>query len=409
MGVPLPAEIQVTELAGGVRYTLPRRRLGAFHALGFVFIAFGLLFTSVPLFMTGFVLRQWLQAGGPPWVATIFVLFLVPFVVAGGVVITHGVFILAGFCEIEIRDGRLRAVERAGPFRWMPTRPIAVERVRKLVVGAGLKGRSIERPAEHHEGQISGGPQADVGVLLAECAEAKPRALVRGYPCDWLWAVADDLAPRLAPITIDSRSDLQKPVVEVTPAPLDLEAFSERVEQPAGSESVLETHADGLTLTVPPAGIRRGSKGLFFFSLLWLAITLASGGSFVAAVINGRIAGWETLVPVCIIFVFIAVGVGMLLGAINMGRRRAVFAVVGETLMVLQTGIFGSKRREWKSEHIADIRTGPSGMKVNNMDVIELQILQRNGKKFGMLAGREVPELQWLATLLRRALRVPPD
>jgi hypothetical protein len=98
-----------------------------------------------------------------------------------------------------------------------------------------------------------------------------------------------------------------------------------------------------------------------------------------------------------------------LLGAINMGRRRAVFAVVGETLMVLQTGIFGSKRREWKSEHIADIRTGPSGMKVNNMDVIELQILQRNGKKFGMLAGREVPELQWLATLLRRALRVPPD
>ena len=45
--------------------------------------------------------------------------------------------------------------------------------------------------------------------------------------------------------------------------------------------------------------------------------------------------------------IFVLAGVGMVLGAINMGRRRAVLAVVGGRLLVLQTGPFGSKRREW--------------------------------------------------------------
>jgi hypothetical protein len=181
-------------------------------------------------------------------------------------------------------------------------------------------------------------------------------------------------------------------------------AVRERSEQPADSKAVLETHADGLTITVPPAGVWRGSKGLFSSSLLVLAFTLVLGG-VVAAAIGGRMeeVGWRELV----LLLFPAVGIGMLLGAINMGTRRAVFAVVGETLMARQTGIFGSKRRKWKREQIADIRTGRSRMDSNRTRVIELQIVRHSGKKFRMLAGREVPELQWLATVLRSALRVP--
>jgi hypothetical protein len=173
----------------------------------------------------------------------------------------------------------------------------------------------------------------------------------------------------------------------------------------------LEQQADGLTLTLPAAGVWRGSKGLFGFSLLWLALTLPGAGGFLAAALSGGMkgTGWGALLPLCILALFLVIGISLLLGAINMGKRQAVFAVVGETLMVLYTGIFGSKRQEWKREQIADIRTGPSGIEVNHTPEIELQILPHSGKKFGMLAGREVQELQWMATVLRRALRVPQE
>jgi hypothetical protein len=46
-------------------------------------------------------------------------------------------------------------------------------------------------------------------------------------------------------------------------------------------------------------------------------------------------------------------------------------------------------------------------MAVNNVPIIELQIHPRAGKTAGFFAGRDEPELRWLATELRRALAVP--
>ena len=94
----------------------------------------------------------------------------------------------------------------------------------------------------------------------------------------------------------------------------------------------------------------------------------------------------------------------MMLGAINMGRRRAAMAVANGALMVIQTGIFGSKRREWQQAEIKTIRVGPSGMEVNDRPVMQLQIVPVAGKPFGVLTGRDVAELEWMATLLRQAL-----
>src|SRR5262249_28678608 len=104
--------------------------------------------------------------------------------------------------------------------------------------------------------------------------------------------------------------------------------------------------------------------------------------------------------------VFWPAGIGLLLGGINMGRRRAVLAVVGDQLMVMQTGIFGAKKRHWSRKRIAPIITGSSGMEVNETPVIELQIVPRDGKKFGMLAGRKERELGWLAEMLRYELNM---
>jgi hypothetical protein len=52
---------------------------------------------------------------------------------------------------------------------------------------------------------------------------------------------------------------------------------------------------------------------------------------------------------------------------------------------------------------------GPSGMKVNNRDVMELQVMLTSGKKLGLLSQRTDDELAWMASLLRIGIRVPSD
>ena len=100
-------------------------------------------------------------------------------------------------------------------------------------------------------------------------------------------------------------------------------------------------------------------------------------------------------------------GIGLLLGGLNMGLRRAAIAFTSGTLMVIQTGLFGSKQRQWMYDAVAAVRAGPSGMTVNDQPVLELQIFGKEPSKFGMLAGRGDPELLWLASELREALGVP--
>jgi hypothetical protein len=102
---------------------------------------------------------------------------------------------------------------------------------------------------------------------------------------------------------------------------------------------------------------------------------------------------------------FWLIGVVMVLGAINMGRRKAAIAIAGGQLMAMQTGIFGSKKQEWEATEVTSIHAGPSGMEVNDRPVLELQIIGQ-GKKFGLLCGRSDEELHWLAALLRQELGI---
>jgi hypothetical protein len=47
-------------------------------------------------------------------------------------------------------------------------------------------------------------------------------------------------------------------------------------------------------------------------------------------------------------------------------------------------------------------------LKVQGVPVVELQVQPIKGERFGLLAGRDRAELQWLATTVRRELHVPP-
>jgi hypothetical protein len=183
-------------------------------------------------------------------------------------------------------------------------------------------------------------------------------------------------------------------------------AIDDVVPQPPANTTIkIDRFSDGLTITVPPAGLWRGTRGLFFFALIWNGFISVITAVFVLAMFSSktpdRIAYF--IFP-AFMSLFWLVGIGLLLGAINMGRRQAAIAVTAGRLMVIQSGPFGTKQRDWAAEQIAKLFAGPSGMEVNEAPVLELQIVGSDSKKFGLLAGRSDDELKWMAAELRAAL-----
>jgi hypothetical protein len=175
--------------------------------------------------------------------------------------------------------------------------------------------------------------------------------------------------------------------------------------QPAGSNAVLETQADGITVTLPPAGLWRGTRGFFPFSVAWCA--LLGIGTLALLVIQPPLGEglWTVLL---VLTAFWIGGIVFLLVGLNMGLRRAVLEVSGDTLRIVQTGLQGTHSREWHRGELVDVRADTSSYEVNDVPLLELQIVPRSGRKHKMLVGRPDDELKWLAAELRRALALSP-
>jgi hypothetical protein len=323
-------------------------------------------------------------------------------VLAGLWVVRLGLFILAGHSEIEVAHGWLHAIERAGPVRWSRRRRI--DDIRRLAVKRAADAQDRQPAEVRHLARLP----IDLSAIAVECEKKSPLLAAAGYPHEWLLALAHDLSRRCELAALESPN---KPRIVVADLGDEQAQQAEALQKPAGSNITLEEHADGVTLHVPPAGLWKGSKGLFAFSLLWNGFMTIVTGGFVWALLAGGAGHLDALIFVAFIAAFWAVGLGLMLAGINMGRRCAVLGVVGnDHLLVLQTGIFGSKRREWDRGQLEEIRAGPSGIETNGVPIIELQIIPRRGKKVGLLAGRENDELHWLAAVLRHSLRLDqPD
>lgn len=397
MSEALPSEIEVNELAGGAYYRLPRRQLGGFRWLGVFLVLFGLFFAGAAIAWKVFMVGIFWGGGNNAfdWIGILFALLGIPFVLAGLAVVGAGLAILIGRSEIEVQDGRLRGIERVGPFHYSWKRPI--DQIRQLVVSASNARVNGKR--------VTSGSLAEMSAIKVECKEAGPILLAPGYPRSWLGPLANDLSRRcsLQEPTAASEPAAAVPVVEEEPEE-ESARFIEREEQPVDSLVTLEQDATGVTLTVPPAGVWRGSSGFFVFGLIWCGII---GGISLIYLFAGaaKEGGW---VLVLVLGLFWLTGFGLLLGGLNMGKRRAVLAVVSNRLLILQTGIFGSKRREWSKEELSHVDVGPSGIEVNDVPVLELQVFPKEGSKLGLLAGRGNDELYWLATMLRKALKLQP-
>src|SRR3954447_2841129 len=89
--------------------------------------------------------------------------------------------------------------------------------------------------------------------------------------------------------------------------------------QPAGSQVAIERFADGVTIKVPPAGLFGGTQGLFVFAILWNGIIGVITAVMLAAFFGkGAKADESVWIAPAILSIFWLVGIGVLLGSINM-------------------------------------------------------------------------------------------
>jgi hypothetical protein len=395
--VPSPesATVEVRNLPEGIELEFPRRSLGALRFLGLFLVGFGLVFSGFAVhWIRGAIGFSSHDDSSFNAAKLIFALFGVPFFVAGMVPIGMGFFILFGHTVIEWGNGVLKTTERAGPFWWTQKRKTAG--LERLLVALSSDKMQGARPAKSQSSTLN------LATLTAEFSDAKPLPLAVGYPPEWLQLAANHLAARSATPFQTTALPQRIPKVETVQAgAMTLE--NDTVEaQPPDSKIRCEQGNGRQLFVIPPAGLIKGSKGLFVFSVIWCGFI----GVIAGFALFGNHDKSEFWIPTLFFLVFLAVGVGMMLGAIQMGRRRAMLSAGRDGVSIVVAGIFGIKRWDWTEGQVAFIRTGPSGMEVNNQPVIELQIHPANGKKKGFLAGRNVDELKWLATRLRQELAV---
>jgi len=292
-----------------------------------------------------------------------------------------------GRCRVRWRDGRLTVSDSVGLLGWRRRMPRAAIRKFAVTAGASSNGRPVTT-----------GPLAAMASLVAEFDKGKPRIVAAGYPREWLEAIAADLSARAG------RSQPAPPQIEVVDARENPPQFRDVVDKPADSKVVIQRHDASIVLEVPPAGLGKGSMGLFPFASLWCLFMAA----FTSAVLFGKqvnpAKGSSPVWPFLV--VFWAVGLGMMASAVNLGRRRATLTAGHSGLTVVQTGPFGVKRREFRRGDIATIRADASNVRVHHSRVLELQIHLVTGKKVGLFVGRDTGELRWMATELRNALGV---
>jgi hypothetical protein len=283
--------------------------------------------------------------------------------------------------ELAVVRGELR-VSRQKAFR-VDKRSWARHQVADIRVG---------RQEEHD------GPDTFLLVIEPYPGEGKPFRLNVHGEADARWlATTLHRALRLPDLTPEQKAT----------------AFLERDQQPAGSRIVLERTTQRLTLSVPATGL--------WYAQAWdysVSSVLSAG---ITALCAALIPWFE---PEGVIYTFLIImGPALFLIALvcfveayRRATRAVALTVVGDTLFARLTSLFGTRIRQWRRTSVSDIRVGRtvdgtvSNPRIRQMvldshdPTWELQIHLKNGNIVRMLDDYGDAELQWLATMVRRAL-----
>ena len=375
----LPPEIAVTDAGNeSVTFALPRRPLGPIRLVGLLFLAAGGLFLYWVVRMGQANLR-----GNKPLGVEDYVMLGLGCLLGLGAYFPFwlGLCILAGRREISLRGGKLRATERVGPF-WQ-TKRWPLDKLSRVEIVAFFPSAAAPQ-----DGSLLGRLYALCGLLT----DGTRFMIAPGYPRALLAPVAAEIARRC-----NAKFDGEQPKVTVAALvrhdPLD-DWNEVTAAKPALSRAVVEEYPEGMTITLPPAGFGAGGRTMLVIGVLTGGVPMA-----ITALARG--------VPWFVDGIFALMGVvGVLLAVhgVRVARRRAVIAIVGPKLLILQTGLIRSKERSWETADLETVRVGKSGIEINEQPVLELQVVPRVGLKYGLLAGRDVAEIAWIAAELRRRL-----
>ncbi len=403
-----PNYIQTRQSTHGYVHSFPPRDLGKARGLGVAFIIFGLFTTAFMTFwMIGPIRSGWNNGDNIEWFPIIFGLLGTPGIVVGLGLIFFGFGIVNNWlrCEVIVSGDTLTSIERVGPLRWKRKRPLAD--VERFVLTDAMSSRN----AQDSEVEIPASLQ-NLAAIRVEGDTIKPMLLAPGFSRALLEPFAKQLAEaagaKVPTRLVDHSTTTHIEVVNEEPgSKADPDTENPLVfEQPVDSTVVFQGRSDGVSFAVPPAGLFKGSKGLFAMAILWNGIIgLVAGGIAYGHFKDGDKIN-DLWIPALFISAFVAVGVGLLMAAINMGRRQAAIVTRGGELMIKRTGPFKSRDDAWRAEELSAIRVGPSGMSVNDVPVMELQIHPKEGKKTGLLSQLDDEELDWIAAHLRKALKV---
>jgi hypothetical protein len=397
----LAPPVEVFETPGGHIYRLPPRALGAARA----FAVFPLLIAVTGC--AGLIQLYLSQAARGPfndWMWGLLILLGLVWARGFYMLVSVAAAILAGRTEIEVRhDGAVRAFDRTGWFRvrWGRLPPGAVQRfvLKPFVTPKDTNGRPLPVRLWH---------------LTAESVRGWKVWLAPGHSRAVLTELAKLLATQCSVAAPEPEPD---PGAEPPPAvpPVAVPVVVEEPEvpgrdvpdQPPTSRVVAERHPDGVTMTVPPLGLRKANGGLILMGLLFTAIGgFILVGSLVQLFLPNAKVALGAVIPGAVFFI---VGSVFFITSLNTGLKKVVVAVVGDRLLTFETGLFGSRRREFTRAGLLDIACRPSNVSVNNKPLPQIQIVTLDKSKTGLLTGRDEPELMWIATVLRHALGLPSE
>lgn len=409
---------------------LPRREIGPWRWIAVVPLLLGLGVAAAPL---GFVLTA--LSFDDAFVSVLFLGFALLFLAPGVGLIWVALTVWIGGTRIHLDDRWVVVSEGVGPFRKRWKREL--DDLAGVVVGMPQGGVKHKRwrvddidPDRLTAATLPGmdGPRSAITLLREGGAE--PLLVAPGYRHATLVPVAESIVDQLKadrrialferygdrPVLLSAPLDAATPLSGLAnladdPAAEEAHADGEDIPpQPAGSRCVLETRDHGLTVTVPPAGVLKGSKGLFVFSLIWTLFSLGVATAFGVAQLSDG-ASLDDLGGLlfvgAILLIFLTVGAVMLAWSIHLGRQRAILDVVGDRLLVSREGLLGQKQEEFAADQIASLAIGPTGTKVNDQPIHALIIRTHAGTTRKLLASLEDDEIRWIAAVLRVALGVP--
>jgi hypothetical protein len=390
------------------RYILPKRDAAGIRKIGWLPLGMGAFITvSMIFWMSGPILGGVHEQGGGRWLSIGFGLLGLPGLGVGLGLLAIGFLVLtnAFHSEIVVGAGLIRYVERIGPIPLTFKRPIAS--IARFVIQKGM----VTTTSGSGQTQVIG---RELAVMRVEMDSGKPLLMAPGYSAEMLRPIADTLA---AALTSEKRSafhveDTPVEVIEVEERDADAPPRDIEVPRPATTDITCQETAHGLAIAVPPAGLWKGSQGLFFFSLLW------NGFMVVFTAIMIFASKEKVPVPVYLfVALFWAIGIGLLRTAINMGKRKILIAIVNDAIAIRTIGPFKTTEQKVAVAGVVGVRVGPSGVEVNDRPLMELQLRLRDGAKtgflrlqndakIGLLSQRSGEEKEWLASVLRRYLKV---